>query len=494
MSNVKSKLDQIDHFVVIMLENRSFDHMLGFLYTDQGNVSPLGHPFDGLTGSESNPDTKGNEVQVFKIPADENPYFWPGTDPGEGYYNTNSQLFGKHTTPPADTTPTNRGFIQDFAYTLDWQREANSKKANSWQIVENTSPDHIMGMYTPELLPVLSGLAKGYAVCDQWFCSVPTETLPNRAFVHMATCQGRLNDNDKTYTAKTIYNLFEEAGLSWGIYGCEGPPVLTRHSLQALPANPRHGSFGKFTDFQNAAKIGDLPNYTFLAPEWGANGNSQHPNYDVSKGEQYLLEIYQALRASPAWEKTCLVVTYDEHGGTYDHVAPQQNAKQPEDCPDNDGFDFKRFGVRVPAVLVSPLVEAGTVYRIPVSSSTTPLDHTSILSILEKRFGLPSLTARDSAAPDFSGVLTLDRARQDDLLENIKAPESATLPVLENNGSFGKPDHLQGAEASLAAQLPLSEKYHSQYLDQSDFRTEQEAKQYTLDRYTRYHNEIGSKS
>ncbi len=90
MSNVKSKLDQIDHFVVIMLESRSFDHMLGFLYTDQGNVSPLGHPFDGLTGSESNPDTEGNEVQVFKIPADKNPYFWPGTDPGEGYYNTNS--------------------------------------------------------------------------------------------------------------------------------------------------------------------------------------------------------------------------------------------------------------------------------------------------------------------------------------------------------------------------------------------------------------------
>ncbi|MEJ2177524.1 MAG: alkaline phosphatase family protein [Gammaproteobacteria bacterium] len=92
-----------------------------------------------------------------------------------------------------------------------------TKKANSWQIVENTVPDHIMGMYTPELLPVLSCLAKGYAVCDRWFCSVPTETLPNRAFVHMATCQGRLNDHDKIYTAKTIYNLLEEAKLEWGI-------------------------------------------------------------------------------------------------------------------------------------------------------------------------------------------------------------------------------------------------------------------------------------
>src|SRR5262249_44237164 len=151
-------LSKIDHIVVVMLENRSFDHMLGFLYADQDNKSPLGHPFEGLTGSESNPDGKGGSVKVFKIQAsDPHPYFMPGANPGEGYLNTNSQLFGKPNVPDAPGTPSNKGFVSNFAYTLSWE----GKKPN--QVMPGTTPAKIMGIYTPELLPVLSGLAKGYA-------------------------------------------------------------------------------------------------------------------------------------------------------------------------------------------------------------------------------------------------------------------------------------------------------------------------------------------
>ena len=205
MDQTIQNLQKIKHVVVMMFENRSFDHMLGFLYTDSNNVSPLGHPFEGLTGNETNPDGKGNPIKVFPIPKDNHPYFWPGSDPGEGYFNTNSQLYGNYKTPAPGTVATNQGFVTDFEYTLNWQRAANKKKANSWHIIEGTTGNDMMVIYTPDLLPVLSGLAKGYAVCDHWYCSVPTETLPNRAFLHMATSQGRLNDRDKIYSAKTIF-------------------------------------------------------------------------------------------------------------------------------------------------------------------------------------------------------------------------------------------------------------------------------------------------
>ena len=156
------RLSSINHIVVLMLENRSFDHMLGYLYADSGNVSAAGHAFDGLTGKESNPNAKGVAVPVFKIdPSDKYAYFMPGADPGEGYSATNSQLFGTATAPnPA--VASNTGFVTDFAYTLAWQA-----KDPSWSILPGTVASNIMGMFTPQMLPVLSGLARGFAVCDQ---------------------------------------------------------------------------------------------------------------------------------------------------------------------------------------------------------------------------------------------------------------------------------------------------------------------------------------
>ena len=169
-------LASVEHVVVLMLENRSFDHMLGFLYADAGNVSPSGQPFEGLTGRESNPDSGGQPVSVFQIgPGTPNAYFMPGADPGEGYVATNDQLFGRDTAPADGTEAANQGFVTNYAYSLGW--EATDK----WAIVAGTTASDIMGCFTPGALSVLSALAKGYAVCDYWYSPAPTETMPNRA-------------------------------------------------------------------------------------------------------------------------------------------------------------------------------------------------------------------------------------------------------------------------------------------------------------------------
>jgi phospholipase C len=436
MSN-GSGLDSINNIVLLMLENRSFDHMLGFLYTDQGNVSPTKQAFDGLTGTESNPDSTGTAVTVSRIePSTPNAYFMPGSDPGEGYMATNDQLFGTESPPTSSAqVPGMDGFVTDFAYTLGWE-----SKESSYHIVPGTTAGAIMGCFTPDTLPVLSALARSYAVCDQWFASVPTETLPNRAFACSATSQGHMDDKTRTFTSPSIFGLLGQHNVSWGIYGYDAEP-LTKSTFTDV-ASAANGTIGKFTDFQAAAAAGTLPAFTFLEPSWGSTGNSQHPNYDVALGEQLIHDVYEALQGKPGWPNTLLIVTYDEHGGCYDHVPPPAGATPPGDDTGEFGFDFTRFGVRVPAVLISPLIEAGTVFRVP--PGTTPIDHTSILKTVQQRWGLPSLTDRDAAAPSLAGVLNLTTARDDDALAGVTVPAPAGA-----GPSAALPSHLQEVQADL---------------------------------------------
>ena len=246
MSN--NQLSSISHIVVLMLENRSFDHMLGLLYSAAGNVSPAGQSFEGLTGQESNPGTNGSAVKVYAIaPSDHNAYFMPGADPGEGYAATNSQLFGT-TTAPNPPVATNTGFVTDFAYTLGWEAK------EGWSILAGTTANDIMGVFPPTMLPILSGLARGFAVCDYWFCSVPTETLPNRAFVNAGTSQGHMNDTAVQYTCPSIYGLLSENNVSWSIYGYDAQPLTRMDFTDTTNADDSH--FGLFTDFQSAAAAG----------------------------------------------------------------------------------------------------------------------------------------------------------------------------------------------------------------------------------------------
>jgi phospholipase C len=365
------------------------------------------------------------------------PYLMPGADPGEGFLATNSQLFGS-ATAPTDQTPANDGFVSDFAYTLGWE-----SKAPTWNVMPGTVPGDIMAMYTPEMLPVLSGLARGYAVCDQWFSSVPTETMPNRAFACAATSQGHMDDKAKTFASQSIFSLLTAHGLDWRIYGYTSDP-LTRLTFSDVAGAPP-GHFGLFKDFQSAAAAGSLPAFTFLEPDFASTGNSQHPNYDVALGEALIHDVYEALRTGPGWNQTLLVVTYDEHGGCYDHVPPPSGATPPDSTIGEFAFDFRRFGARVPTVLVSPWIEAGSVFR---STDPTPLDHTSVLATIERRFGLPALTQRDKAAPDIGGALNQTNPRTDDPLAGVVPPQPSAA-----NPNASTPSHLQKIHAELVSGL-----------------------------------------
>ena len=435
-----SSINQIDHIVVIMLENRSFDHLLGYLYAGTDNVSPAGDAFDGLTGSETCPGPDGSPIRVYPIePTTPNAYFMPGADPGEGYDNTNVQLFGAAAAPNSGAVATMDGFVTNYAKAI------TDNTRNGWYVFPGTTASMIMGCFTPETVPVLSSLARGYAVCDQWFASVPTMTMPNRAFTCAGTSQGHMDDVTKLFTVPSIFGLLSQHGVTWKIYGYDRKP-LTAMDFPDIAKAPA-ADIGLFADFQADAASGRLPAYAFVEPSWSSTGNSQHPNYNVASGEQFLLDVYRALAAGPAWTSTLLIVTYDEHGGCYDHVPPPWGATPPDTSVGEFEFDFTRFGVRVPTVLVSPLIAAGTVFRVPDDS--TPLDHTAILATVERRWSLPALTRRDAAAPDVAGALTLSSPRTDDPLAGVTAPTPPANPT----GLAARASHLDQIRMELAARL-----------------------------------------
>ena len=152
---------------------------------------------------------------------------------------------------------TNRGFVTDFSYTLGWESK------EGWSILGGTTANSIMGVFPPTMLPVLSGLARGFAVCDYWFCSAPTETLPNRAFVNAGTSQGHMDDKTTKYTCPSIYSLLSKHNVTWSIFGYDAPPLTRMDFLDTTSADDSH--FGEFADFQKAAASGTLPAYTHFS-------------------------------------------------------------------------------------------------------------------------------------------------------------------------------------------------------------------------------------
>ena len=434
-----NQLGSIKHIVQLMLENRSFDQMLGFLYTANGNRSPTNQPYEGLTGNESNPDDTGRVIKVFKIDATaQHPYLMPGADPGEGFFNTNFQLFSTDDPQPG-AVPTNQGFVINFkaAIQSDLAKGFNDT-------LEGTDPSEIMGMYAPEMLPIMSGLAKGFAVCDQWFSSAPTQTIPNRTFAAAGTSQGHLDNHVKVFTCPSIFGRLSDKNIDWAIYGYNRDPLTRLDFTDTQHADESH--FGHFRDFQTRCSNGTLPAYTFLEPSFGASGNSQHPNYDVAAGEKLIQDTYNAVRTGPGWNDTLLLITYDEHGGNYDHFAPPSGATPPDNSIGEFNFDFKRFGVRIPALLISPRIAAGTVFR----AKRGTIDHTSVLKTIELRWNVPPLTERDKAAADLGDVLTLAVPRTDDPLQGVLAPSSA-VPHPEQ----AEPSLIENIHAHKVSLLPL---------------------------------------
>jgi phospholipase C len=439
MPNSNSLLDQIDHIVVLMLENRSFDNILGWLY-DPGNEPPFnqvprGQTFDGVSGKDlSNPRPDGGVSRVGRGSAFTDPF----PDPNEPYDQVYAQEYNQ-TPPPTPIpntteTPTMQGFVINYA-------DAINRAATAKVLPHPPDPGIIMNCFTPDQLPVINGLANAYAVCDNWLSSVPTQTFPNRSFVHAATSSGYVYNRWKTgehfwdigvliNKTATIYNLLEDEGVSWRIY--YGGPFLLCNALltqerlwEFVPLEKHFFPMEKF--LEHAKQPNGLPSYTFIEPNMMCSQdhgpeNDMHPAYavtdtgaptDVRYGDALIYTVYQALRNSPDWNSTLLIITFDEHGGCYDHVPPEPATVSPDGVvippsePGGSGFDFKRFGVRVPAVLVSPLIEQGTVCH-------TQFDHTSIIRTAANRWlGGKNLTQRDLAATDVSEVLTLSEPRTD---------------------------------------------------------------------------------
>ena len=366
-----SGLESIDHVIVLMLENRSFDHLLGFLY-------PRSADFDGLDGTEFNRDLGGTAVSVYPItPEKENAYYYPLANPAEGFKATNEQLFSS-ASAPADGKAANDGFVTSFTAELAHPAHPLDPK------LVGAEPSSIMGMYSPETLPVLSGLAKGFAVCDRWFASVPTQTFPNRAFAVAGTSLGYTDNSAHgvpAFNTPSVFGKLADAGQTWTIYGYSKRPLTANDYPDTVHPGPGCKVESGFENFQNDAASGQLAAFSYLEPEWANHPsrhappgndhnfqvqNDQHPVSNLAVGEKFIYDVYTSLRSNEAvWEKSLLIITYDEHGGNYDHVPPETGATPPDDIIGASGFDFTRFGVRVPAVIVSPLIAAGTVLRAP---------------------------------------------------------------------------------------------------------------------------------
>jgi phospholipase C len=321
------------HLVVLMMENRSFDHILGFL-----------PGVNGLTGNETNPLTP--EGPLVQVSQDARTVHDLIPDPGHEFINVNMQIFGNQTGTD-DGQPKMQGFVRDYA------------------LVSNDSAQgaNIMKCFTPTTVPVLSALAQAYAVSDSWYSSIPGSTIPNRLFAHGATSNGSLTQDviEAPATLQTIFEAMDEPGnpYTYRIY-TNGSTVL----MANLYLMQRQSSFRSYSDFVNDCSNGDLPAYTFIEPSYddnlaaGTYATSQHPDFPVDEGEGFIADVYNALTGSPGWKDTLLIVVYDEHGGIFDHVMPPNVAPSAANAalPDvqhsvNPSFDFRRLGVRVPLSL-----------------------------------------------------------------------------------------------------------------------------------------------
>jgi phospholipase C len=424
-------LDSFEHVVVLMLENRSFDNILGYLY--QKGV-PHGKKFAGVVGNNlTNPDENGNPVPV----SPQSDYHQPYPDPGEKFDHITAQLFSG---APPSGVPTMQGFVKDYFNTLT--------AMTKWPGSAGDQSKAIMQCFQPASLPVLSKLAQQFAVFDHWFCAVPSQTWCNRAFWHAATSWGWVN-NPPAYgdapwnldswaewsKGATLFDLLEtKFGTgSWHIYEDLAVGLTKLVHWGDLKDKTGEDYFryfegGRpfFRNFFHDCAAGELPKYSFIEPHfinffedvvWH---DDMHPSsFDstlysdggpgsVLLGDRIVWKVYQAIRNSQStggnnWQNTLLIITFDEHGGGYDHIPPP-GAESPDPNGFNtgagqEGFTFDRLGVRVPMVMISANIAEKTIVN-------TPMHHCSFLQTMQQKWGLPSLGLRQDSAPVFTEVFT----------------------------------------------------------------------------------------
>jgi phospholipase C len=393
-------LPAIQHFVVLMLENRSFDHIFGYR-----------KGVNGLSGTESNlldpSEPQGPTNPALKVSNAEPYSISAGQGPSHSFNAVTMQIFGVKT--PADgSTGHNDGFVKSYRESLNEDHVANPTSDQLRVVMES---------FAPGTLPAFEALANAFCLCDRWFCEVPGPTMPNRMFIHMGSSGGYVHNVwQHKFTNKTIYELLAESGKTWATYDFDQNEV--RQQFPALTGET--ASFKRFEDdFANDVHSGNLPNYSFIIPRFFAKTgpvNSMHGPYDVRPADQLVADTYNALRSNPnVWNNTVLILTMDEHGGFYDHVVPLALPKESLDGfsspPPGDSaswipkFNFDRLGLRVPTLIVSPWVSAGRV-------DSTQYRHTSVLATVMKMFGLQGkLTNRVTTAATFEGLFSEQTAR-----------------------------------------------------------------------------------
>jgi phospholipase C len=355
------QLPQFDHLVVVMMENHSFDNMIGMLGRGDGFARrPGGEP------AATNPDGRGGLVHAFHMP-------------------TPCQLTGR----PSQT--------------WNASHEQYDNGRNDGFVVSASGPV-AMGYFDANDMPFTYDLARTFPVADRWFCSVLAQTFPNRRYLLAGTSLGLVDDSllFELPATGTILDQLNRHGISWLDYSSGLPGIGVWPALVENPAISER--IVGISHFYRHCATGTLPSCSFVDPNFSTS--SEEDPQDIQFGDDFLSGVVKAVMSGPKWPKTLLVWTYDEHGGYYDHVppppAPVPDAVRPKLAKTDAPGSFDRLGFRVPAGVVSPYAKASYV-------SHTVYDHTSILKLIETKWNLPALTHRDAAAASPLGMVDFDR-------------------------------------------------------------------------------------
>jgi len=361
--------DPIDHVILLVLENRSFDHMLGVCQQTKPEIDGIpgeGVPRINLFEGQDYPQIPGAARIVIEDPRHETPHVL-------------AQL-----KPNPDGNPA--GFVADYA--------------TAYPMLPQAARAEIMKFHDVGELPALHALAGSFTVCDRWFSSVPGPTWTNRLFLMSGTSLGRvdmpngvLDLNLHWYDQSSLFDRLNEQKKDWVIY-CGDTPLSLLLVNQWEPRNlARYKRMNDF--FTDVLDETSFPSFVFIEPAYMDPGaNDDHPSHDVLAGETLIAKVYNAVRANETlWKKSLLIVLFDEHGGFYDHVEPPSTVP-----PDHhqEEYSFDRLGVRVPAILVSPWVANDVLHDV--------FDHTSLLKYLIDKWRLGSLGDRAAQSNNLSGA------------------------------------------------------------------------------------------
>ena len=354
-------IPQIEHIVVVMMENHSYDNRLGMLRrpgADGFRLGPDGKP------TATNPYGDGRIQHAFRMP----------------------------------TT------CQNGTVTQEWGNSHLQYDDGKMDGFVLTSKAESMGYWQQEDQPFYYSVARTFPIADRYFCSVLGQTFPNRRYLLAATSIGQINDTLPTLTDYpangTIFDQLDKHAITWKDYYTTLPSVLLFPQLYQKNNGTKVVPVG---DFFTDAAAGALPNYCLVEPDFGVQSEENPQN--IASGEAFVARVVNAVMSGPGWAKTLLVWTYDEHGGYYDHVPPPAaiapDSIAPAVTAGQSAYDgFARYGFRVPFALVSP-------WARPNYVSHRVFDHTSILKLVESKWNLPALTYRDANANAMLDMLEL---------------------------------------------------------------------------------------